>query len=30
VFVGMIQHRGRANDEIRNLSRNLVYQALVN
>jgi CubicO group peptidase (beta-lactamase class C family) len=30
VFVGMIQHRGRANDEIRNLSRNLVYQALMN
>jgi len=30
VFVGMIQHMGRANDEIRNLSRNLVYQALVN
>ena len=30
VFVGMIQHRGRANDEIRNISRNLVYQALVN
>jgi CubicO group peptidase (beta-lactamase class C family) len=30
VFVGMIQHRGRANDEIRNLSRNLVYQALTN
>jgi len=30
VFVGMIQHRGRANDEIRMLSRNLVYQALVN
>ena len=30
VFVGMIQHRGRANDEIRALSRNLVYQALLN
>ena len=29
-FVGMIQHRGRANDEIRMLSRNLVYQALTN
>ena len=30
VFVGMIQHRGRANSEIQGLSRNLVYQALVN
>jgi CubicO group peptidase (beta-lactamase class C family) len=30
VFVGMIQHRGRANNEIRTISRNLVYQALVN
>ena len=30
VFVGMIQHRGRANGEIQGLSRNLVYQALVN
>jgi CubicO group peptidase (beta-lactamase class C family) len=30
VFVGMIQHRGRANTDIRLLSRNLVYQALVN
>jgi CubicO group peptidase (beta-lactamase class C family) len=29
-FVGMIQHRGRANNEIRTISRNLVYQALVN
>jgi CubicO group peptidase (beta-lactamase class C family) len=29
-FVGMIQHRGRANNEIRTLSRNLVYQALTN
>jgi CubicO group peptidase (beta-lactamase class C family) len=29
-FVGMIQHRGRANNEIRPLSRNLVYQALLN
>ena len=28
-FVGMIQHRGRANNEIRTISRNLVYQALV-
>ena len=30
VFVGMIQHRGRANNEIRTISRNLVYQALIN
>ncbi len=30
VFVGMIQSRGRANDEIKGLSRNLVYQALLN
>jgi CubicO group peptidase (beta-lactamase class C family) len=30
VFVGMIQHRGRANGEIAGVSRNLVYQALVN
>ncbi|MGQ0732567.1 MAG: serine hydrolase domain-containing protein [Acidobacteriota bacterium] len=30
VFVGMIQHRGRANSEIQGISRNLVYQALVN
>jgi CubicO group peptidase (beta-lactamase class C family) len=30
VFVGMIQHRGRANSEIQGLSRNLVYQTLVN
>jgi len=30
VFVGMIQHRGRANTEIQSVSRNLVYQALVN
>ena len=30
VFVGMIQHRGRANNEIRTISRNLVYQALLN
>jgi CubicO group peptidase (beta-lactamase class C family) len=29
-FVGMIQHRGRANNEIRTISRNLVYQALTN
>ncbi len=29
-FIGMIQHRGRANGDIRNLSRNLVYQALTN
>lgn len=29
-FIGMIQHRGRANNEIRTISRNLVYQALVN
>jgi CubicO group peptidase (beta-lactamase class C family) len=29
-FVGMIQHRGRANNEIRTISRNLVYQALMN
>jgi CubicO group peptidase (beta-lactamase class C family) len=29
-FVGMIQHRGRANAEIRTISRNLVYQALAN
>lgn len=29
-FVGMIQHRGRANNEIRTISRNLVYQALIN
>ena len=28
VFVGMIQHRGRANGEIAGVSRNLVYQAL--
>jgi CubicO group peptidase (beta-lactamase class C family) len=30
VFVGMIQHRGRANSEIQGLSRNLVYQTLTN
>jgi CubicO group peptidase (beta-lactamase class C family) len=30
VFVGMIQHRGRANSEIQGVSRNLVYQALMN
>ncbi len=30
VFVGMIQHRGRVNTEIQGLSRNLVYQALMN
>jgi CubicO group peptidase (beta-lactamase class C family) len=29
-FVGMLQHRGRANHEIRTISRNFVYQALVN
>lgn len=28
-FVGMIQHRGRTNGEIQGLSRNLVYQALL-
>ena len=29
-FVGMIQHRGRASGEIQGVSRNLVYQALIN
>jgi len=30
IFVGMIQSRGRANSEIQGVSRNLVYQALLN
>jgi CubicO group peptidase (beta-lactamase class C family) len=30
VFVGMIQSRGRANNEIQGISRNLVYQSLLN
>jgi CubicO group peptidase (beta-lactamase class C family) len=29
IFVGMIQHQGRANTELHSLSRNLVYQALM-
>lgn len=29
-FIGMIQHQGPAAAEVRNLSRNLVYQALLN
>jgi CubicO group peptidase (beta-lactamase class C family) len=29
-FVGMIQHQGRTAAEIRGISRNLVYQAIVN
>ncbi len=28
-FIGMIQHQGRAAAEIRGVSRNLVYQAIV-
>ena len=28
-FVGMIQHSGRAAAEVRGVSRNLVYQAIV-
>ena len=29
-FVGMIQHQGRTAAEIRGISRNLVYQAIMN
>jgi CubicO group peptidase (beta-lactamase class C family) len=28
-FVGMIQHTGRSAAEVRGLSRNLVYQAMI-